>query len=222
MVREKVIFCWSGGKDSVMALYEAQKSGNYEILSLLTTTTEDYKRVSMHGVRNELVQQQAEALDLSLLKMRISKDSTNKEYEFNMKRALFGFKAKGARSVIFGDIFLENLRQYREENLKQVGMKAIFPIWKKDTKELVKEFVNLGFRAIVTCVDSKVLDKSFVGCEINDQFISRLPEGIDPCGENGEFHSFVFDGPIFKEKIDVSIGEIVKRDAFYFCDLASK
>jgi uncharacterized protein (TIGR00290 family) len=217
---EKIIFTWSGGKDSAMALYELQRTHRYEVSALLTTITEDYERISMHGVRRILLERQADSLGLSLEKVFISKNISNEEYEFKMQEALIKYRTTGVSSVVFGDIFLEDLRKYREDNLSKVDMKGIFPIWKSDTTKLAHTFIDLGFKAVVTCVDSNVLDKKFVGRVFDEQFLSELPSTVDPCGENGEFHSFVYDGPIFRERIAFTMGDIVLRDnRFYFCDL---
>lgn len=216
----KTIFAWSGGKDSAMALYEIKKLGDHKILVLLTTVTEDYDRISMHGVRNFLLEQQAESLCLPLEKVYISKNSSNEEYETRMKEKLIYYQNKGASSVVFGDIFLEDLKKYREENLSKIRMKGIFPVWKKDTSEMARLFISLGFKAIITCVDSNYLDKKFAGRIFDEQFLTELPSDVDLCGENGEFHSFVFDGPIFKKTVRFKKGEVVLRDnRFYFCDL---
>lgn len=217
---DKTIFAWSGGKDSAMALYEIKKAGEHDILVLLTTVTEDYGRISMHGVIDVLLEYQAESLNFPLEKVYISKNSSNEEYEARMKEKLVYYQSKGVSSVVFGDIFLEDLKKYREENLSKIGMKGIFPIWKKDTSESAHLFISLGFKAIVTCIDSNYLDKKFVGRIFDEQFLTELPSDVDPCGENGEFHSFVFDGPIFKETVRFKKGEVVLRDnRFYFCDL---
>jgi len=217
---EKIIFTWSGGKDSAMALYELQRTHSYEVSALLTTITEDYERISMHSVRRILLERQADSLGLSLEKVFISKNASNEEYESKMQEVLMKYRATGVSSVVFGDIFLEDLRKYREDKLSKVDMKGIFPIWKRDTTELAHTFIDLGFKAVVTCVDSNVLDKKFVGRVFDGQFLSELPSTVDPCGENGEFHSFVYDGPIFRERIAFTVGDIVLRDnRFYFCDL---
>jgi uncharacterized protein (TIGR00290 family) len=219
-VAEKVIFSWSGGKDSAIALYEIQQGKNYEILALLTTITEDYDRVSMHGLRRILLEQQANCLGLPLEKVSISKDASNEEYESKMKEALLRYKNAGVHSVVFGDIFLQDVRKYREENLSKIGMNGVFPIWRRNTTALAHTFIDLGFKAITICVDSNVLDKRFAARDFDKQFLSELPPTVDPCGENGEFHSFVYDGPIFKENILFKKGEIVLRDnRFYYCDL---
>jgi len=218
-MREKVLFCWSGGKDSAMALYEIQKGKRYEIISLLTTITEGYDRISMHGVPRILVEQQAYSLGLPLEKVFISKDSSNEEYESNMKKILTKFKQAGVLLVVFGDVFLEDVKEYRENNLSKLGMRGLFPIWGRDTAELTRNFIALGFQAITTCADAKVLNKSFVGRILDKQFLAELPTNVDPAGENGEFHSFVFDGPIFRERIAFKLGKQVLRDSFYFLDL---
>jgi len=219
---EKVVFAWSGGKDSAICLYEIQKSGKYEILALLTTITDGYDRVSLHGVPRILVEQQAYSLGLPIEEVFISKASTNEEYESKMRAMLTKFKQAGVSSVVFGDVFLEEVRKYREDNLSGVGMKGIFPIWGRDTTELTRSFITLGFQAIITCIDSRVLDKRFLGRTLDEHFLAELPPNVDPGGENGEFHSFVFDGPIFKERIAYTLGELVLRDSFYFCDLLPK
>ena len=219
-MKEKVILCWSGGKDSALTLHELRKSGKYEVVTLLTTLTRDYDRVCMHGVRSILLEQQAESLGLPLEKIFISKNASNEEYESRMREVLERYRAEGVCSVVFGDIFLEDLRKYREEKLSQVAMKGLFPIWKRDTAKLACEFINLGYEAIVTCANSNLLDSTLVGRAFDEQFLSTLPEAVDPCGENGEFHSFVSDGPIFRQQIPHTTGETVLRDnGFYYCDL---
>jgi len=219
----KVIFSWSGGKDSAMALGEILSGGAHEVAALLTTVTADYNRVSMHGVRVELLEKQALSLGLKLEKVLISKESDNKEYEAKMRRALVWHIADGVDGVVFGDIFLEDLKKYREDKLSVLNLKGIFPIWKRDTKALARHFINSGFKAVITCVDSKFLPKEFAGRKFDEKFLAELPEGVDPCGENGEFHSFVYDGPIFKNSIDFTTGDVVLRDErFYFCDLLNR
>jgi uncharacterized protein (TIGR00290 family) len=219
-VTQKVLFTWSGGKDSAMSLYELQKSKDYEIAALLTSVTEDYDRISMHGVRRILLEQQAQSLGLPLERLYLTRNSSNEEYEAKMRDKLLQYKSHGVSSVVFGDIFLEDLRKYREDNLAQVGMKGIFPIWKRDTAELARTFIGLGFKAVITCVDSQSLEGKFAGRYFDNRFLSELPGNVDPCGENGEFHSFVYDGPIFQERIRFRRGKVVLRDnRFYFCDL---
>jgi uncharacterized protein (TIGR00290 family) len=219
-MREKVIVAWSGGKDSALALYEILNAKSYEVLELLTTVTEDYDRISIHGVRRVLLEQQARSLGFPLEEMLISKGASDEEYGREMLRILTRRLASGVFSVVFGDIFLEDVRKYREQTLMKIGMKGIFPLWKRDTRQLARTFIDLGFKAVITCVDSKSLGKDFVGREFDRQFLADLPFNVDPCGENGEFHSFVYDGPIFSERIFFTKGEIVLREnRFYYCDL---
>jgi uncharacterized protein (TIGR00290 family) len=210
---------WSGGKDSCMALHEIQQTNGYQVAALLTTITRDYDRISMHGVRRVLLERQAESLGLRLHQVYISKGATNEEYESKMKEAFSLYCAEGVNAVVFGDLFLEDIKKYREQLLAPLGMKGLFPIWKQDTARMIRTFIDLGFKAVVTCVDPRVLDQSFAGRLIDDAFLRQLPPGVDPCGENGEFHSFVFDGPTFREEIKFSLGEMVSRDSFCFCDL---
>jgi len=217
---EKVLFSWSGGKDSALALYEICKTRKYEIVALLTTLTEDYDRVSMQGVRRALLEKQTESLGYTLEKIFISKNCSNEEYEFKIREVLEKYLTLGVSHVVFGDIFLEDVRRYRDENLDNLGMKGIYPLWKLDTTNLAHRFIDLGFKAVVTCVDSKKLNRKFVGKLFDEQFLSELPPNVDPLGENGEFHSFVYEGPIFRERIAYTTGEVVLRDnRFYFCDL---
>jgi uncharacterized protein (TIGR00290 family) len=217
---EKVLFSWSTGKDSALALYELQKRKDIQIAALFTTVTDEYERVSMHGVRRELLHRQAAAIGLPLREIVITKNATNDEYENKMRQLLLEAQADGVTSVVFGDIFLEDLRKYREDNLAQLGMHAIFPLWKRDTRALVDDLGRLGFKAIVTCVDTQVLGQEFSGRLVDQQFLADLPEKIDPCGENGEFHTFAFAGPIFHQAIRFETGEKVLRDnRFYYCDL---
>lgn len=216
---EDVLFCWSGGKDSAMALHALQSAQRHRITSLLTTVTQEYDRISMHGVRRVLLERQAESIGLPLHTVMIPPQCVNATYEARMKGALTEHLARGVRQVAFGDIFLEDLRVYRERNLAQLGMEAIFPIWERDTRELARDFLRLGFRAITVCVDPRVLDSSFAGRELDESFFADLPPHADPCGENGEFHTFVFDGPVFRTPISFVVGEKVVRDGFCFCDL---
>jgi len=218
---EKVIVGWSSGKDSALALYKILKTERYEVLELLTTVTRDYDRISVHGVRRVLLEQQAKALGFPLEKMLVSKGVSDAEYEREKLRILTRHLDSGFFSVVFGDIFLEDVRKYREQMLAKIGIKGIFPLWKRNTLDLAREVIDLGFKAVITCVDSKSLGKDFAGREFDRQFLADLPANVDPCGENGEFHSFVYDGPIFSKPILFTKGEIVLREnRFYFCDLA--
>lgn len=217
---EQVLVSWSGGKDSALALHEILRNGCYEVAALVTTVTENYDRISMHGVRRILLERQAAALGISLETVLISQDATNEEYEARMGALLQRYRQAGILSVVFGDIFLEDLRRYREGKLATIGMKGVFPLWKKDTRLLIRSLAALGYRAITTCVDTAALDARFVGRLIGEEFLSQLPPAVDPCGENGEYHSFVFDGPNFTRPIAYSLGEVVlRRDRFSYCDL---
>jgi uncharacterized protein (TIGR00290 family) len=220
---EKILMTWSGGKDSAMALYEIQKKSNFEIGSLLTTISEDYRRISMHGIREELLDMQVKALGYDLEKILISKNCPNEEYDSKMHHTLQRYYSKGTKKVVFGDIFLHDVRKYREQNLAKIGMEGIFPLWGMETNNLAHEFIDLGFKATVTCVDSTMLDGAFVGRMFDEKFLDELPSKVDPCGENGEFHTFVWDGPIFSKPISFELGDIVLRDSrFFYCDLKFK
>jgi uncharacterized protein (TIGR00290 family) len=218
-VTKPILFCWSGGKDSCMALHLLRHDPLCEVVALLTTVTEGYDRISMHGVRRILLERQAAALGLPLEIVTIPPQCVNTEYESRMEAMLLTWKNRGVTDVAFGDIFLQDLREYREKNLARVGMKALFPVWLRPTRELVLEFIALGFRAVTVCVDPKILDASFVGREIDERFLAALPAEADPCGENGEFHSFVYNGPGFSAPVQFTLGEKVLRDGFHFCDL---
>lgn len=219
-MKQKVILSWSGGKDSAMALYALLKSRRYEVVSLLTTVSEQYGRISHHGVRVELLEQQAAALGIRLHKLYLTQANCSfEDYEALMKKAMLEYKYKDVLTVAFGDIFLQDLREYRERNLAKVGMQAIFPNWHLDTAELFQTFIALGFKAYLTCVDSEKLGMDFAGRPVDADLIHDLPDGIDSCGENGEFHSYVYDGPIFQRPVGVRIGEVVLRDVRYFADL---
>ena len=222
-MNDKILLSWSGGKDSSLVLYELLKGKNTNIISLLTTVTEDYNRISMHGVRKELLEYQAESIGFNLNIVMIPKNASNEEYENKMRLFLKKLLERGLFKGAFGDIFLEDLRRYREEKLSLLGIQGVFPLWKRNTLVLANIFIDLGFKAIITSVDSQFLGKEYVGRLFNKQFLSELPNNVDPCGENGEFHSFVYDGPIFKNKISFTKGDIVLReDRFYFCDLLEK
>lgn len=210
-MKEKVVFNWSTGKDSALALYKILQQPQYEVLSLLTSVSTQFNRVSMHGVRVELLEAQVKSIGIPLLKMEIPEMPTMEVYETVMRNTLLQLQQQGVTASVFGDIFLEDLRKYREEKLEQLQLKAVFPLWKLSTKHLINEFIGLGFKTIVTCVNETYLDKSFAGRVIDKDFINDLPANVDPCGENGEFHTFTFDGPIFNQPIDFTVGEVVHR-----------
>jgi uncharacterized protein (TIGR00290 family) len=202
-----------------MALHNLRQQSDVRVTGLLTTVTEGYDRISMHGVRRSLLLRQVAEIGLPLTEVNIPPQCVNPIYEARMEAALQAQLAQGVRTVAFGDIFLQDLREYRERNLTRVNMNAVFPIWKRDTRELAREFCALGFRAIAVCIDSKKLSRDFAGRELDQSFFRDLPAGVDPCGENGEFHTFVYDGPIFSSPIALQRGEVVERDGFYFCEL---
>jgi len=216
----RALLSWSGGKDSAMALFETRASNSFHVVALLTTVTRDFDRISMHGVRRVLLEKQAELLGLPVEKIWITKGAANQEYDSQMRRSLQKYKRSGVENVIFGDLFLQDIRRYREERLSEVGMRGVFPLWGRDTTKLARLIVDSGFRAIICTVDPKAMDKSYCGIEFDSDFVSRIPPGVDPCGENGEFHTFVYDGPTFKERIDIKVGDVVLRDGFYFADIS--
>jgi len=235
----KAYINWSGGKDSSLALYHTLNDKNYSVEKLLTNVSGEYQRISMHGVREELLEQQATAIGIPLQKLVLTDQPSMIEYEEHMMRTMNQLQQERFTHSVFGDIFLEDLKIYRESQLTKVGMTAVFPLWKRNTTELIHEFIDLGFKTIVVCVNEKYLDKSFCGRIIDEDFIRDLPENVDVCGENGEFHTFVFDGPIFNNPIVFAKGEIIYRKyaapkqqsdncfqpavvedyGFYFCDL---
>ncbi|MEC3874490.1 Dph6-related ATP pyrophosphatase [Chryseobacterium salviniae] len=236
-MKPKAIFNWSSGKDSALALYKILREDQFEITSLLTSINKEFQRISMHGVHVSLLEKQAESLGFPLVKIKLPKEPTMEEYREIMDKTMNEIKSGGVTHSIFGDIFLEDLKNYREEQLSQIGMKAVFPLWKRNTTELIHEFLDLGFKTIVTCVNETYLDKSFAGRIIDQDFIKNLPKNVDPCGENGEFHTFTFDGPIFKTPVLFRTGETIKKTypkpktneesengeyVFWFCDLILK
>ncbi len=208
----KTYFNWSGGKDSALALYHTLREGAYDPDLLLTSVNASVDRISMHGVRTELLEMQAESIGIPLRKLELPEGLSMSAYNDTMRAAVTDLRAQGYEHTFFGDIFLEDLRVYREEQLAPMGIKAHFPLWKRDTTELLHEFLDLGFKTILVCIKSELLDQSFAGRVIDRDFVKDLPKGVDPCGENGEFHTFVFDGPIFKKPIDISVGELVFRE----------
>jgi len=209
---KKTIFNWSGGKDSALCLYHCLNDKDIEVKYLLTTLSEQYKRISMHGVRKELLQLQAENIGIKLKEIYLPESASLEVYDEIMRKSFDEFKNEGIECSIFGDIFLEDLRKYREDRLADVGMKGLFPLWKRSSKEILEEFIDSGFKTVIVCVSDKYLDKSFAGRVIDKNFINDLPENVDPCGENGKFHTFVFDGPIFKNKINYELGEVVHKE----------
>jgi uncharacterized protein (TIGR00290 family) len=216
---EPVVLCFSGGKDCSLAHFEMKSQGDYHVAVLVSTVTPEYDRICMHGVRRSLLQAQADALGLPLVEAEISPGASNVEYEASMAKVFGELSDQGFRRVVFGDIFLEDLLEYRQKQFAALDFECVFPIWKRNTQELAETFLELGFRAKTSCVDPRKLDQSFVGADFSREFLDRLPPGIDPCGENGEFHTFVYESPLFQNPIPIETGEIVLRDGFLFCDL---
>jgi uncharacterized protein (TIGR00290 family) len=209
---------WSGGKDSALALWELRRAGAAPA-ALMTTVTDDYGRISMHGVRRALLRRQAEATGLPLVEVGIPAGCTNDVYEARMATAFASAELAPVEEVAFGDLFLEDIRAYRESRLAAAGRRARFPLWGSDTAALARRFLAAGFRAIVVCVDPRALDASFAGRDYDDAMLADLPSGVDPCGENGEFHTFVTAGPVFATPIPCRRGEVVERDGFVFADV---
>jgi uncharacterized protein (TIGR00290 family) len=230
--KPKAVFCWSGGKDSAYGLHKVLTEKLFDVKYLLTTFNDPLKRISMHGVREELVERQAESIGIPLLKVRVS-EGTNEEYERQMETALLKVKSQGIDHVIFGEIFLEDLRKYRENDLAKIEMKGVFPLWKMDTALLIDDFIRRQFKTVVCCTFDEYLGAAWAGREIDLAFIKQLPAGVDPCGENGEYHTFCYDGPLFKNKIEFTLGEKIYKPleikttsstptatkGFWFCDL---
>lgn len=216
---EPILLCWSGGKDSARSLRELRADPALSVAGLLCSLSSEHGRVSMHGVRRELLEAQTRSLGLPLSTVELPTPCANADYERAMERALEPFLRAGVRRVAFGDLYLEDVRRYREERLARVGMTGLFPLWGRDTRELAHEFIELGFVAHLTCVDPRQVNAALCGRRFDAALLADLPPSADPCGENGEFHSFVSAGPIFATPIGVRTGAVVLRDGFVFCDL---
>ena len=217
-LRPACALSWSGGKDSALALWTLRRQ-RLEPEALITTVTEGYERISMHGVRRELLRGQAEALGIPLVEIVIPPACVNEVYEARMAEAFAAVPLAGVEAVAFGDLFLEDVRAYREGRLAAAGKRALFPLWGRETAKLARTFVSAGFEAILVCVDPLALDACFAGRRYDQRLLAELPLAVDPCGENGEFHTFVHAGPIFAQPIACAVGEVVERDGFVFCDL---
>jgi uncharacterized protein (TIGR00290 family) len=237
--KEKIYFNWSTGKDAALALYYLLQDKNYSVEHLLTSINKQHNRVSMHGLRRSLLEAQIEALSIPFSTIELPEEPSMNEYELLMRQSVSSLKQQQFNHAAFGDIFLKDLRAYREQQLANFDIKAVFPLWERDTRQLLTEFIELGFKAIVVCINAQLLDTSFAGRIIDENFIRDLPSNVDPCGENGEFHTFCFDGPIFKYPIHFEVGEKVYRSykaptnnsetnstdvqqdeiGFWFCDL---
>ncbi len=217
--RPRAWMAWSSGKDSLWALHVARRSCDLEVVGLLTTVTEDYARVSMHGVREALLQAQADALGLPLHRVLISASCSNEEYEAKMALALAAARDQGVTKVVFGDLYLEWIRSYREERLHDTGLAPVFPLWGAPTRALAEGMVVAGVRAVLTCVDPSKVGREFAGREFDADLLDALPPDADPCGENGEFHTFAYAGPGFSAPLPVRVGETVERGGFVFTDV---
>ena len=228
---KKTYLNWSSGKDASMALYQLQQENDFSVDLLLTSVNGHHNRVSMHGLRREVLERQVKALGIEMETIELPEEPTMDEYSQIMENKVQDLKNRSFEYSAFGDIFLEDLKKYREDQLDKLNMKSVFPLWKRNTKELLEEFLKNGFKAIVVTVNANLLDESFAGRIIDENFISDLPENVDPCGENGEFHTFCFDGPIFKQPVEFEVGEKVYREynspngekgekiGFWYCDL---
>jgi uncharacterized protein (TIGR00290 family) len=215
----RLVLSWSGGKDSALALWTLLTEHQREPGALLTTVTEEYDRISMHGVRRELLRAQARATGIPVVEVGIPPRCPNELYEQRMAQALASSELEGAEEYAFGDLFLEDIRAYREQRLAEAGKQAVFPLWGRDTAQLAHAFIDAGFQAVLVCVDPRKLDRSFAGRPFDAQLLADLPPEVDPCGENGEFHTFVHAGPVFAAPIECEVGPVSMRDGFAFCDV---
>lgn len=216
---ERIALSWSGGKDSCKALYELTAGGAFEVAALLTSVTREHDRISMHGVRRALLHAQAEALGMPLRELFLPTSCSNADYERLMGEVLADLRAEGLDTIAYGDLHLADIREYRDRLVAANRMHPLYPVWGRDTAAFVREFIAQGFKAVTVCVDLNALDESFAGRLIDEAFLADLPDGVDPCGENGEYHSFVFDGPPFARPVPFRIGERVTRGSLCFCDL---
>lgn len=219
MSRPKAWLAWSTGKDSAWALQVLRQADGVNVVGLLTTLTSQFGRVSMHAVREELLDQQVEAVGLPCRKVRIPWPCSNEVYEREMMQALAAARAECVEYVAFGDLFLPDVRAYRENQLASTGIEPVFPLWQRDTTQLAREMLDAGLRATVTCIDPRSLDRSFVGRSFDEAFLAALPDSVDRCGERGEFHTFVSAGPMLRRPLGVVVGEVVEREGFVFADL---
>jgi uncharacterized protein (TIGR00290 family) len=215
----RVALSWSSGKDSAWSLHVLRQDPSIEVVALVTTLNQQFDRVAMHAVRRELLELQAESAGLPLWTVPLPWPCSNEEYELRMTALCKRAAGEAVQAIAFGDLFLADIRAYREKQLAGTGLTPLFPVWQSPTAELARTMIASGLRAKITCVDPKVLAAGFAGRDFDSQFLADLPPHIDPCGENGEFHSFVYDGPMFHQPIEVSVGEIVERDGFVFADL---
>jgi uncharacterized protein (TIGR00290 family) len=218
---KRILLSWSSGKDSAWSLHVLRQRGEYDVVGLLTTFNGEADRVAMHGVRRELVERQAAAAGLPLWAVPLPWPCSNEQYELLMAQTCSRAVAEGIEGVAFGDLFLEDVRAYREKQMKVTGLEPLFPVWGLPTRALAEEMIASGTRAKLTCIDTGKLDRSFAGREFDEALLAALPQGVDPCGERGEFHSFVYAGPMLNAVLPVSVGETVVREQFVFADLIS-
>jgi len=218
-MKKKTLLSWSSGKDSAWALHALRQQHDIEVVGLFCTFNKKFGRGAMHAVRNELIRQQAESIGLPLELIPIPDPCSDSEYKSIMGNFIEQLKSQEIDSIAFGDLFLEEIRSYREDSLAESGINPLFPLWGMETNELSKEMVNSGLRAKITCVDPKFLSMDFAGHEYDNTFLEQIPAGVDPCGENGEFHSFVYDGPMFERKVNIRVGETITRDGLVYTDL---
>jgi uncharacterized protein (TIGR00290 family) len=218
-VRKKILLSWSSGKDSAWALHMLRQRSDVDVAGLLTTINERFDRVAMHAVRTDLLRRQAERVGLPLRLVSLPFQCSNEVYEERLLAAIGAAQAEGIEGIAFGDLFLADVRQYRERMMEGTGIAPLFPLWGRSTSELAREMTAAGLRAQITCVDPRCLPAALAGREYDNDFLEALPAGVDPCGENGEFHSFAFDGPMFKRPVEFAVGETVERDGFIFTDL---
>jgi uncharacterized protein (TIGR00290 family) len=218
-MKKKILLAWSSGKDSAWALHVLREQGQYEVAGLMTTFNAAFDRVAMHSTRRNLVEMQAEAAGVPLIAAPIPWPCSNADYELAMKQVCDKALAEGISAIAFGDLFLTDVRAYRERQLKDTGLQPLFPLWGLPTKALAQEMISTGLRAKLVCVDPRQISANFIGCDFDHKFLSEIPESVDPCGENGEFHSFVHAGPMFSRDLAIVTGENVERDGFWFCDV---
>jgi uncharacterized protein (TIGR00290 family) len=216
---KRVALSWSSGKDSAWTLHLLRQNPSIEVVALITTINQEFDRVAMHAVRRELVELQAGSAKLPLWKVPLPWPCSNEDYEARMREVCARALGEGVEAIAFGDLFLADIRAYRERQLAGTGLEPLFPVWRFPTRELAATMIAAGLRAKITCVDPKLLPREFAGREFDTAFLNDLPAGVDPCGENGEFHSFVYAGPMFRAAIEVQVGKIVERDGFFFADL---
>jgi uncharacterized protein (TIGR00290 family) len=218
---KRVALSWSSGKDSAWSLHLLRQDSSIEVAALLTTLNEEFDRVAMHAVRRELLEAQAASAGVPLWTIPLPWPCSNQQYEARMRSACDRAVAAGIEAIAFGDLYLADIRAYREKQLAGTGLDPLFPVWQLPTRELARQMIAAGLRAKITCIDPKILPREFAGRDFDAEFLADLPPGVDPCGENGEFHTFVYDGPMFHHPIPIQPGEVVERDGFVFADLGT-